>query len=32
LERSNDPKMPGIVNIRSASTDISSNGSAYHDW
>jgi len=32
LERSNDPKMPGIVNIRSSSNDISSNGSAYHDW
>ena len=32
LERSNDPNMPGMVNIRSASTDIGSNGSAYHDW
>lgn len=32
LEWSDDPKMPGIVNIRSGSTAISSNGSAYHDW
>jgi general secretion pathway protein G len=32
LELSNDPRMPGIVNIRSASTDMSSRGSAYHDW
>jgi general secretion pathway protein G len=32
LEWSNDPKMPGIVNIRSGSTAVSTNGSAYHDW
>jgi len=32
LEWSSDPKMPGIVNIRSGSTAISSKGSAYHDW
>jgi general secretion pathway protein G len=32
LEWSDDPKMPGIVNIRSASTAISSKGSTYHDW
>jgi len=31
LEWSNDPKMPGIVNIRSGSI-TSSKGSAYHDW
>ncbi|MGD0163630.1 MAG: hypothetical protein ABSB39_14270 [Candidatus Sulfotelmatobacter sp.] len=29
---SNDPKMPGIVNIRSGSIATSSKGSAYHDW
>ncbi len=32
LEWSSDPKMPGIVNIRSGSTAISSEGSAYQDW
>ena len=32
LEWSDDPKMPGIVNIRSSSNSISSKGSSYHDW
>jgi general secretion pathway protein G len=32
LEWSDDPRMPGIVNIRSGSSSISSKGSAYHDW
>ncbi len=32
LERSDDPRMPGIVNIRSGSSGISSKGSPYHDW
>jgi general secretion pathway protein G len=32
LEWSNDPTMPGIINVRSASTDTSSIGGAYHDW
>jgi general secretion pathway protein G len=32
LEWSNDPKMPGIINIRSGSIATSSKGSAYHDW
>jgi general secretion pathway protein G len=32
LEWSNDPKMPGIINIRSGSSATSSKGSAYHDW
>jgi len=32
LEWSTDPKTPGIVNIRSGSSAISSKKSAYHDW
>jgi general secretion pathway protein G len=32
LEWSDDPKMPGIANIRSGSNTVSSKGSAYHDW
>jgi general secretion pathway protein G len=32
VEWSNDPKMPGIVNIRSDSIAKSSKGTAYHDW
>ena len=32
LEWSNNPEMPGIVNIRSGSTARSSNGSMYRDW
>jgi len=32
LEWSDDPTMPGIVNIRSGSNAISSKGSPYHDW
>jgi general secretion pathway protein G len=32
LEWSYDPKMPGIVNVRSGSSAMSSKGSAYHDW
>jgi general secretion pathway protein G len=32
LEWSNDPKTPGIVNIRSGSQSISSQGTAYRDW
>jgi len=32
LEWSSDPKMRGIVNIRSGSTSISSEGSACQDW
>ncbi len=32
LQWSDDPKMPGITNVRSGSSSISSKGSAYHDW
>lgn len=32
LQWSNDPKMPGIVNIRSGSAGMSRKGSAYRDW
>jgi general secretion pathway protein G len=32
LEWSDDPKMPGIVNIRSGSNSVSSKGTGYHDW
>jgi general secretion pathway protein G len=32
LEWSNDPKIPGITNIRSSSQTISSTGTACRDW
>jgi len=32
LEWSNDPAMPGIINIRSGSSASSPKGTPYHDW
>jgi general secretion pathway protein G len=32
VQRSKDPKTPGIVNVRSPSRSISSKGTAYCDW
>jgi general secretion pathway protein G len=32
VEWSNDPKIPGITNVRSSSDSMSSKGTAYRDW
>ena len=32
VEWSNDPKMPGIINIHSGCRALSSKGTAYRDW
>jgi len=32
VEWSNDPKTPGVVNVRSSSNSIGSKGTAYRDW